>query len=324
MSVQYQRIGGDDIDDDDDVVCQPGGHAHFPNGSGVSLTQALPTRQLRWPTVIGIIQIVLGTLIALLGVYEVFILCGLCVCVQVCLRWYCGLCVFEVLILPIMDDHTATVQFNKSTCYGAAIYAGLVMVISGSLAVRASLTKRKTTVHSFYHLSVVTVLLYAVVTVVLIAAYSLNWNSDAAYPADSSRSGVHLALTLLVVGGMVCGDSTGVCDRCVLQTDSSRSGVHLALTLLVVGGMVCVVTVQVYMTGVYDRCLLQVDSSRSGVHLAVTLLVVGGMVCVVSAVVHYHHAVCFGHLNLWHWWTHCLCSACSQQVGRHWGGGGGA
>ncbi|XP_076456763.1 uncharacterized protein LOC143291061 [Babylonia areolata] len=205
MSVQYQRM----IDE----VLQSENSASFSGGPDLIFMRTADRQDVRWPKAIGLAQIVLGLVIAFFGLLEVF-------------------------ILPMVDNPTGWAHFDKSTCYGVGLYAGLVLVVTGSVAVRTSITRRKATVWRFYNLTVVTLLLYTGLTLLLLVAYSKGWTDPTAYPTGSNRGNVHLVLTVLVVGG-------------------------LALTL-------------------------------------------------VSAV-HYFHVICFGDLQLWHWWTHCLCYTLSTQ-----------
>ena len=47
---------------------------------------------------------------------------------------FSAVCLFvgllEVFIIPITEDHTAKIQLTKATCYGAGLFAGLVVRIT--------------------------------------------------------------------------------------------------------------------------------------------------------------------------------------------------
>ncbi|KAL8607732.1 hypothetical protein ACOMHN_039405 [Nucella lapillus] len=129
-------------------------------------------RGQRWPTSIGIVQLVLGFVISFLGLTE-------------------------VLIVPITESRP--VQFNHSTCYGAGLWAGLVMVLTGSTALRAAISRRKTTVFRFYNLTVFSLLAYTGLTVFLVVAYCMGWTTKDAYPPNSSMHTVHMFVTIMMV-----------------------------------------------------------------------------------------------------------------------------
>ncbi|XP_070208269.1 uncharacterized protein [Littorina saxatilis] len=167
MSVQYEPVI-DELSQSED----------FPERPELYFMQASNRRGRKWPRAIGLVQIIVGFLIALLGALEVF-------------------------IVPITENHTAPVQFNKHTCYGAGLFAGVLMVLTGSTAVRASLSKRKSTVFRFYNLTILTLLLYTAFTVFLIVAYSKGWTTEAAYPPNSRVYQVHMFVTIFVVLGLM-------------------------------------------------------------------------------------------------------------------------
>ncbi|XP_076437811.1 uncharacterized protein LOC143276990 [Babylonia areolata] len=135
-------------------------------------------RGQRWPTSIGIIQLSLGIFTSFLGL-------------------------LEVLIVPLIENHTSKAQFNRSTCFGAGLWGGLVMVLTGSTALRAAMSKRKTTVFRFYNLTVFALLFYIGVVVFLIVAYSVGWTTESAYPPHSRMHGVHSFVMVFMVLGLL-------------------------------------------------------------------------------------------------------------------------
>lgn len=168
MSVQYEPVIDElsgEMSDTSDV--------YFMRSSG--------EQRKRWPRIIGIVQIIIGFLIAFLGV-------------------------LECLVVPLVESKNSddpTVRFNKSTCYGAGLAAGLVMVLTGSTAIRASVSKRKTTVYRFYNLTILTLLVYMALTLLLIIAYTEGWTTKAAFPTDSRVYQVHMFVTIFTVLGLM-------------------------------------------------------------------------------------------------------------------------
>lgn len=141
--------------------------------------QAANRRGQKWPRSIGIVQIIVGILLSLLGAFEVF-------------------------IIPLTENYSGgTIQFNKSTCYGAGMFAGLVMVLTGSTAVRASMSKRTTTVYRFYNLTMLSLIFYGALVLWLLIAYSKGWTVASAYPVNSKLHMVHMFVTIFTVLGLM-------------------------------------------------------------------------------------------------------------------------
>ncbi|KAK7475583.1 hypothetical protein BaRGS_00033172, partial [Batillaria attramentaria] len=167
MSLQYEPVI-DELSDE------------YPDRPELYFMRSSHRRERRWPRVIGIVQIIVGVLIAFLGALECF-------------------------IIPMAEskDYKHDIRFDQSTCYGAGLIAGFVMVLTGSTAIRASLSKRKTTVYRFYNLTLFTLLLYIGMTVFLIVAYANGWTNKKAYPEGSHMHQVHMFVTIFTVLGLL-------------------------------------------------------------------------------------------------------------------------
>ncbi|KAK3088441.1 hypothetical protein FSP39_019290 [Pinctada imbricata] len=99
----------------------------------------------KWPRVIGIVQICSGFLTSILAVLELF-------------------------YLPIVKnlDENYPVHLGKDNCYGAGLFGGFFMILLGSTAVRAAISKRPSSdkdylyeMHIFVTISMVVGLIFA-------------------------------------------------------------------------------------------------------------------------------------------------------------------
>lgn len=131
-----------------------------------------------WPKVIGITQIISGIITSLLGISE-------------------------IVIIPLQENGDGQIYIGKKNCYGIGILAGLLLVITGSTAIRASLSQRLTTVSRFLNLTFFTLALYTAVTIFLIIGYTKGWTKKSRYQKDSSMFGVHIFLTLSCILGFM-------------------------------------------------------------------------------------------------------------------------
>ncbi|XP_071112401.1 uncharacterized protein [Haliotis cracherodii] len=134
----------------------------------------------RWPKVIGIVEIISGFVTAFLGAMEVF-------------------------IVPLTDNiqDTNVIHLNKTNCYGAGILAGIMMILTGSTAIRASISKRASTVYRFYNLTMLTLAFYVALTIFLITAYGLGWTVKSNYPPNTHIHEVHIFMTISTVLGLL-------------------------------------------------------------------------------------------------------------------------
>ncbi|XP_041361827.1 uncharacterized protein LOC121377796 isoform X2 [Gigantopelta aegis] len=165
MTIQYEQI--DEITSDDlrpDMYYQIGSHVDSRH---------------RLPTVIGVVQIICGFITTFLGI-------------------------LEVLLVPMMENNeNFHILFTRTNCYGAGILAGIFMVITGSAAARASISRRKTSVIKFYNLTLFTFIIYVALMIFLIVAYSLGWTTHNAYPEGSRLHSVHMFVVIFTVLGMM-------------------------------------------------------------------------------------------------------------------------
>ncbi|XP_014780791.1 uncharacterized protein LOC106876671 [Octopus bimaculoides] len=134
--------------------------------------------QQPWPKLIGITQITLGVITSLIGIAE-------------------------VVVIPLKEFGDGAIYFGKLNCYGIGIIAGLLLVITGSTAIRASISQRLTTVSRFLNLTILTLILYAFFTVLLIVGYNLKWTTKSSYPEKSSMYGTHIFLTVSCILGLL-------------------------------------------------------------------------------------------------------------------------
>ncbi|ESO83213.1 hypothetical protein LOTGIDRAFT_236799 [Lottia gigantea] len=166
MNVQYDRqINEEEIEEDP---------YYF------TYNRELTTRPHALPTSIGIFQIISGFISAILGTFEVF-------------------------IVPMAEASSdeRVLELSKQNCYGAGLWGGLLMILTGSTAIRASISKRNTTVARFYNLTIVTFFLYMCVTVFLMVAYGQGWTTKDKYPPGSNMHMVHLFVTVNSLLGLL-------------------------------------------------------------------------------------------------------------------------
>ncbi|RUS88908.1 hypothetical protein EGW08_003347 [Elysia chlorotica] len=171
MSVQRPQQLVEDASDDD---------AEMEMTRAQILYAQMHARGKNWPKAIGIVEIATGILLVLLGALEVF-------------------------ILPMIEskDGSKLIVWDRRNCYGAGLIAGLVMVVTGSTALRATMSQRNTTVYRFFNLTILSVLVYAGLTIFLIVAYSKGWTAPDQYPENSSRSEAHMFVTMVTVLGLL-------------------------------------------------------------------------------------------------------------------------
>ncbi|KAH9523922.1 hypothetical protein Btru_047510 [Bulinus truncatus] len=134
----------------------------------------------RWPRAIGVVEIVTGFLLTILGILEVF-------------------------ILPLIEskDGQNIILLDKGNCYGAGCLAGLAMLVTGSTAIRATLSRRDTTVFRFFNLTIFSLIIYAGLTLFLIIAYYKGWSSASQYEPGSRMGEVHVFVTIFTVLGLL-------------------------------------------------------------------------------------------------------------------------
>ncbi|CAG5122801.1 unnamed protein product [Candidula unifasciata] len=168
MSLQQEQQISEDDDDDVQLTRQE-----------IVFSQ-MRARGSKWPKAIGVVEIIIGFILSILGALEIF-------------------------IIPMSEskDGSNQVVMDKTNSYGAGFFAGLVMVITGSTALRATMSQRDTTVVRFFNLTILSLLLYAVLTVLLIASYSEGWTSPDKYKPGSRMKEVHIFVTIFTVLGLM-------------------------------------------------------------------------------------------------------------------------
>ncbi|XP_035828115.1 uncharacterized protein LOC101846988 [Aplysia californica] len=167
MSTSVQYVQHQDEDEEDDL----GQLTH----TQVIYSQ-MRARGKHWPKAIGVVEIIIGFILTVLGAAEVF-------------------------IVPMVEseDGQNLIEFKKENCYGVGMLAGLVMVLTGSTAIRASLSKRNTTVYRFFNLTIVALLVYIGLTITLIIGYANGWTTPDKYKPGSSLREVHVFVTISTV-----------------------------------------------------------------------------------------------------------------------------
>ncbi|GFO12568.1 hypothetical protein PoB_003907300 [Plakobranchus ocellatus] len=174
MSIQRPQLlveAADDVEDDD---------AEMEMTRAQIVYAQMHARGKHWPKTIGIVEIVAGFILVLLGALEVF-------------------------IIPMIEskDGLDLIILDKRNCYGVGLIAGFVMVITGSTALRATMSQRNTTVYRFFNLTILSVLVYTGLTIFLIVAYAKGWTAPDKYPADSHMREVHMFVTIFMVLGLM-------------------------------------------------------------------------------------------------------------------------
>ncbi|XP_059168831.1 uncharacterized protein LOC131950636 isoform X2 [Physella acuta] len=140
----------------------------------------LYARGPKWPRVIGVVEIIAGFIITILGVTEVF-------------------------ILPLLESRGSEnlIVFEKENCFGVSILAGLTMVLTGSTVIRATMSRRDTTVVRFFNLTILCLLVYAGLTLFLVTAYAKGWTTVDHYQPGSRIAEVHFFVTVFSILGLI-------------------------------------------------------------------------------------------------------------------------
>ncbi|XP_062570375.1 uncharacterized protein LOC134232430 isoform X1 [Saccostrea cucullata] len=133
-----------------------------------------------WPKAIGIVQIASGFFTTILAVLEVF-------------------------YLPLVNelDNPYPLFLGPRNCYGAGLLAGAFMVLLGSTAVRASISKRATSIKKFFSLTLFTLVLYTGITLFLIIGYAKHWTSQDANNGDNYLYEIHIFVTISTIMGLI-------------------------------------------------------------------------------------------------------------------------
>ncbi|XP_060084852.1 uncharacterized protein LOC132564191 [Ylistrum balloti] len=133
-----------------------------------------------WPTVIGVVQLCNGFITAILGTLELF-------------------------VIPLVEypDSPVNLHLGKDNCYGAGLLAGFFMILTGSAAIRSSISRRPTSVRKFFNLTLFTLVLYMAITVLLIVGYALDWTKRNQYKEGSRVYEVHIFVTISTVLGFL-------------------------------------------------------------------------------------------------------------------------
>ncbi|XP_048728181.1 uncharacterized protein LOC125646082 isoform X2 [Ostrea edulis] len=133
-----------------------------------------------WPKAIGIVQICSGFLTTILAIVEVF-------------------------YLPLVKelDKPYPIFLGRRNCYGAGLMAGTFMVLLGSTAVRASISKRATSIKKFFSLTLFTLVLYTGITIFLIIGYVNKWTTKDASQGDNYLYEIHIFVTISTIIGFI-------------------------------------------------------------------------------------------------------------------------
>ncbi|XP_078333465.1 uncharacterized protein LOC111111300 isoform X2 [Crassostrea virginica] len=131
-----------------------------------------------WPKAIGIVQICSGFLTTILAVYEIF-------------------------VLPLLNEKNVPYPWflGKRNCFGAGLYAGIFMILLGSTAVRASISKRATSIKKFFSLTLFTLVIYTVITLVLIVGYAKKWTTN--QEGSNYLYQIHIFVTISTIIGFI-------------------------------------------------------------------------------------------------------------------------
>lgn len=181
MSVPYERY-----DDDIEAVDQ----SSFSSEEGQSSPAARPDVVIlphkrryqevfrdRWPLHMGIAQLVLGTITGMLGIVNVIIL---------------------PLVLDLDSDALHTVKLNESNLWGIALWAGLILIVTGSLGMRAAIYKSVSTVYVFFGFILLDIIIFFAFIVIILVGYSNGWTVPAVYKDKQSFFYTHLAVSILI------------------------------------------------------------------------------------------------------------------------------
>ncbi|CAH1773651.1 unnamed protein product [Owenia fusiformis] len=134
----------------------------------------------KWPLNIGIVQIVTGFLLVLAGVAEVF-------------------------VIPLFDDTSGSLytwNLGHANLFGVGLWTGAILIITGSTAVRSSISKRQSTVYRFFLLTILSMIVFIAAVILFIKGYAMKWNLPESYPPGSAMFPVHVTLTVLISFGL--------------------------------------------------------------------------------------------------------------------------
>lgn len=135
----------------------------------------------KWPKCIGILMAVNGVISILLGVTE-------------------------VIVIPVIQDTTGSlsvIQFNLKNAYGAALWTGFILMLTGCTALRAYLGRRSSTVYRFFSLVLLCVIVYILALVLLILGYSAGVDVKDSFKENMALFLVHTFVVIAVSTGFL-------------------------------------------------------------------------------------------------------------------------
>ncbi|XP_064652374.1 uncharacterized protein LOC135503035 isoform X2 [Lineus longissimus] len=134
----------------------------------------------RWPYSIGVAEIFFGFLTLALGTVE-------------------------AIVVPLALDMTGErgISLDKSNVFGVGIWTGAMLIMTGSLAVRASRTKRATTVYRFYLVTGLCLCVYIAAIILLIVGYSDGWTPDSTLELEAVLYKIHTIMSVTVFIGLL-------------------------------------------------------------------------------------------------------------------------
>lgn len=164
--------------------------------------------QNKWPYKIGTLHILWGVVLLLLAIAQ-------------------------LVIIPLFDDKDESSNYwkpdlTRTNCYGVTLWASLLMLLSGTLGVRAAIYKNTCDLYSFVTVIMLEVVVFSGFTILIVIAFSSHWITSEAFPSGSINFPVSITSAVCVVFGFIltvlayiqyyedvfCGELQ-LCRRCV-------------------------------------------------------------------------------------------------------------
>ncbi|XP_052763823.1 uncharacterized protein LOC128205849 isoform X2 [Mya arenaria] len=176
---RYDIRPPDDDDDDVDVIQDIGSVQQGPTGHGSSQISPPQSLLYHWPYCLGILEIMFGFLAAGFGALNVF-------------------------LVPMLVSGNGSWSLGINNNYGACLWSGIVLILSGSLSVRISETKSRKNIIQFYVVSCVGCLLNtAFLQLMLICSLILDPSSLATYKEEHKYGAIEYVAELSSILGFI-------------------------------------------------------------------------------------------------------------------------
>ncbi|KAK2160196.1 hypothetical protein LSH36_138g06030 [Paralvinella palmiformis] len=189
MAVAYERFEGEVVADEEDVISSASEDTqsidrvqqqllfHGDGNTQQSGDDAMDSSdrlrrvhellQNKWPYKIGLLHTVWGVVLLLLGVAQ-------------------------LIVIPLVEDRGDSSSYwkpnlTRTNCYGVTLWAALLMLLSGTLGIRAAIYKNTCDLYSFVTVIMFEVLIFTGFTILMVVAFSSHWITSKSFVAISQQ-----------------------------------------------------------------------------------------------------------------------------------------